>query len=73
VSTYLLTLNFFFIINSYRPSDDHIEKFEVETMGTCAAMIKRYDEMTEEEALTKKYRNGRVPYTNYETNENGYM
>jgi len=62
-----------FTTNSYSPFDDHIEKFEVETMGTCEAMIKRYNEMTEEEALTKKYRDGRVPFVNYETNENRYM
>ncbi|CAF5028058.1 unnamed protein product, partial [Rotaria sp. Silwood1] len=55
------------------PFDDHIEKFEAETMGICTAMIKRYDEMTEVEALKNKYKDGRVPFVNYETNENGYM
>jgi len=62
-----------FTTNSYSPCDDYIEKFEVETMGICGAMIKRYGEMTEEEARTNKYRDGRVPFVNYETNENGYM
>ena len=73
MSTHLLTLKVFFIIHSHSPCDDHIEKFETESMGICQALIKRYEEMTEEEAHIKKYRDGRVPFLNYETHENGYM
>ncbi|CAF4320711.1 unnamed protein product, partial [Rotaria sordida] len=36
-------------------------------------MMKELDEQTETEALQKKYRNGRVPIINYETNKNEYL
>ncbi|CAF1135500.1 unnamed protein product [Adineta ricciae] len=55
------------------PCDDHIENFEVETMGVCGAMIKRYDEMSETEATERKYRDGRVPFVDSETDEKEYI
>ena len=60
-------------IYSFRTCDDHIEKFVAETVGICGAMIKGYDDMTETDALKRKYRDGRVPFVNYETNEKGYV
>ncbi|CAF1118318.1 unnamed protein product [Rotaria sordida] len=58
---------------SLLPSDNCIEKFEAEDTGVCEAMMKELDEITETEALQKKYRNGRVPIINYETNRNEYL
>jgi hypothetical protein len=36
-------------------------------------MIKRHNEITEAEAVAKKYRDGRVLCVNYETNKNEYV
>ncbi len=55
------------------PYDDHFEKFEIETVGICGAMIKRSDEITEMEARKGKYRNGRASFINCETNKNEYV
>jgi hypothetical protein len=55
------------------PCDDHTDTFEVETARVCGAMIKRRDELTEEEPHKQKYRDGKVPLINYETNKNEYL
>jgi hypothetical protein len=36
-------------------------------------MIKERDEITEEEAHKQNYRDGNVPFINYETNKNEYV
>ncbi|CAF3935227.1 unnamed protein product [Rotaria sp. Silwood1] len=54
-------------------SDEQIEKFAIEAIGTCQAMIKRYDEITKIEALQKKYKEGRVYTFNIETNKHEYV
>ena len=41
-------------------------------MGVCGAMIKRYEEMTETEAIKRKYIDGRVQLINDETNTDAY-
>ncbi|UJR12328.1 hypothetical protein I4U23_016505 [Adineta vaga] len=53
------------------PCDDCIENFEAETTGVCGAMIERYDEMIETKAIERKYRDGRVPFVDNETDEKG--
>ncbi|CAF1452096.1 unnamed protein product [Rotaria sordida] len=53
-------------------NDECIDKFEIETEGVCSTMVKRPEEMNEAEALQKKYRDGRVPLFNCETNTNEY-
>jgi hypothetical protein len=72
VSIYWLITIIVLKIDSCSPCDNQIEKFEVETIGVCGAMIKHYDEMTTTDAFKHQYRDGRVPFVNYETNEKGY-
>ncbi|CAF3280764.1 unnamed protein product [Rotaria socialis] len=56
----------------YCSTDENIDKFEIETEGVCPIMMKRKEEISEAEALQKKYRDGRVPFFNCETNKNEY-
>ncbi|CAF1408549.1 unnamed protein product [Rotaria magnacalcarata] len=53
-------------------TDENIDKFEIETEGVCPIMVKRREEISEAEALQKKYRDGSVPFFNCETNKNEY-
>ncbi|CAF4161376.1 unnamed protein product, partial [Rotaria sordida] len=51
-------------------TDEHIDKCEIESEGVCPVMVKRREEMCEAKALQKKYKDGRVPLFNCETNTN---
>ncbi|CAF2080423.1 unnamed protein product [Rotaria magnacalcarata] len=53
-------------------TDENSDKFEIETEGVCPITVKRREEISEAEALQKKYRDGRVPFFNCETNKNEY-
>ena len=69
---------YFYLYNFFqstfcRSCDDYMEKFEAETVGVCASMIKRCDEITKEEALERRYNNGRVSFINSETNKGEYV
>jgi hypothetical protein len=69
----LVNIIFFSKSCFYSSSDTKIEIFEAEYPGVCEAMMKRHDEMTEADALKNKYRRGRVPFANHETNKNEYV
>lgn len=60
-------------VNLFRASDSHIEKFERESVAVCEAMIKGRTEITETEALQRKYRDGLVSLVNYQTNRSEYV
>lgn len=68
----LVNTNFFTISYLFSSGDTNIEKFEVESTGTCEAMMKRREEMAEIDALRHKYRSGRIPFFNYQKNKNEY-
>ncbi|CAF1401383.1 unnamed protein product [Rotaria magnacalcarata] len=53
-------------------TDENIDKFEIETEGVCPIMVKPREEISEAEALQKKYRDGCVPFFNCETNKYEY-
>ena len=50
-----------------------IEKFESETFGSCAMLMKRYEEINEREAYKHKYVDGKIPFFNVEQGKQEYM
>jgi hypothetical protein len=53
-------------------SDDHIQKFDTETIDLCKVMMARPDEMTGDEARKRKYKDGLVLVLDDETSTSEY-